>query len=280
MIDCPAPAQSSFWEVLRASSGALTPTENILVAYLLKNWKDLPLVKATEIAHDVGVNPSSVTRLAQTLGFRGYPDMQRAVRQELRALHVPQPLPQASSAQVHWDREILLFNQMRHFSDEILDALVNDIAIARRVYIAGARGSAASAVYSAHLWQMIRADVVLLPEDADRLPALWSEGDENDLLVAFTMKRHAVATTQLMSGLVKQGTRLALITDNPIAPEARAASHLLVLPGTQENGGQFVSIAMVNSLTSLLASKLTELLGSDRMASLERYAQEHDLYSF
>ena len=74
------PQTPTLLDLLRGAAATLTTTERRLADHLHLHWQDLPLTSAAELAQEVGVNPSSVTRFAQTLGYRGYPDLQRAVR--------------------------------------------------------------------------------------------------------------------------------------------------------------------------------------------------------
>lgn len=269
-----------FLSLLRSAGHDLTATEKRVVDHLLVVWPELPLTSATELAQDLAINPSSITRLAQNLGFRGYPDMQRAVRHELRQRHQPQQPQGAGSAQRHWQQEAELIEQMRHFPEDQIDGLTREIAQARRVYLAGARGSSSSAIYAAHLLQTVRPEVVLLPEDAFEHPQRWLEAGQGDLLLAFTFKRYAQATARLIMDMTAQGATLALMTDSPNAPGARQAAHLIVLPSPQLSEGRFLKITATVSLLLLITSKLTDLMGTQRIDQLdERYGQR-DVFSY
>lgn len=269
-----------FLTLLRSVERTLTSTEKRIVDHLLLVWEELPLVSATELAQDLAINSSSITRLAQSLGFRGYPDMQRAVREELRQRHQPKQPPNASDAQRHWEREAKLIEQLKHFPETHIDELAQAVAQARRVYVVGGRGSHASACYAAHLFQGLRADVTLLPEDSSEHPQRWLDAREDDLLLTFTFKRYAQASARLTALMTARGVRLALITDSPNAPSARSASPLLVLPLQEATEGSFIRITATVSLTLLVASKLAELVGTDRAGRIETYYAEHDVFTY
>ena len=48
---------------------------------MLADTRYAAVVSAPELAHEVGVSESTVTRAAQALGFAGYPDLQARLRQ-------------------------------------------------------------------------------------------------------------------------------------------------------------------------------------------------------
>ncbi|MFB9993890.1 MurR/RpiR family transcriptional regulator [Deinococcus oregonensis] len=274
----------SFVDHLRRSEARLTPTEKRIAAHMGLVWTELPLTSAAELAQDLGVNSSSVTRLAQSLGFRGYPDLQRQVRHELRGHHAPLPLPGESEAAAHWGREIQAFAEMQAQPEDALNRVAGLLAQAKQVYVTGARGSWPAAVYAAQLWQGIRPGVQALGEGASRRPEDWLDAGPDSVLVAFTMRRYAQSTAQLVETLTGRGVTLILITDSGLAPGARQARELLILPTPGHApfygpDGRFVPLALPVSLTMLLAAKLTALVGSGRLAALEHELGEHDVFA-
>lgn len=282
MTAVPVPILSpspSFLEILQAVSD-LTPTEQRLAEHLNTHWQDLPLTSAAEVAQDLGVNPSSVTRFAQRLGYRGYPDLQRSVRDDLRARQVSAPQPAESLAAAHWGREVQAFQAMAALPEETLDRVAERLAAARRVFVTGARGSAPAAAYAAHLWHAVRPDVHLLPAGTDG-PEAWLDAGAADLLVVFTVRRYAQSTARLVARLLARDVPLVLITDSPAAPHARQAALLLVLPvagqGHAPADWRFVPLALPASLCTLLASKLVGLLGPARLEAAEQELGELDV---
>lgn len=239
------------------------------------------MTSAAEIAAELGVNASSVTRLAQTLGFRGYPDLQGAARLELRAQHKPAPTPSDSQAAAHWARELRLFEALARWPESDLDACADLLAKAERVYVTGARGSAPAAQYAAHLWGSVRSGVQALSAQKDALNT-WLDAGPGDVLVAFTFRRYARSTADLVQVVTGQGAALLLVTDSHAAPSARLATRRLVLPAeaVRLDNGQFLSLSATVSLCSLLAAKLTERVGLARLQLLERALGEQDVFTY
>ena len=69
---------------LRAA-GVLTPAEKQLAAHLRRNYPVAGLASITRLGRAAGVSSPTVVRLVQKLSFRGYPEFQAALREELAA---------------------------------------------------------------------------------------------------------------------------------------------------------------------------------------------------
>lgn len=233
-------------------------------------------MSAAEIAQAVGVNPSSVTRLAQTLGFKGYPDWQRAARLELRASHAPLPHAAESQAAAHWEREQAVFQALARLPEEQLNRCADLLAGAARVWVCGSRGSAPAAAYAAHLFSGVRPQVEALRPDTEQ----WLDAGPDDLLVAFTVRRYARNTADLVQRLTERGTPLLLLTDSARAPNARQARELLVLPPSAATEGRFVPLVAAASVCMLLASKLVQRVGTARLQAIEQELGVQDAYLY
>ncbi len=84
------------WLRSRIPKARLGASARKVVHYLLTNVGEAGFAKAADVADAVGVSVSSVTRLAQQLGFEGWPHLQR----DLRARYLAQ-LTMVDVAEIH-----------------------------------------------------------------------------------------------------------------------------------------------------------------------------------
>ena len=63
----------------------LTRAERQLAHSILENYPASGLGPITALAKDAGVSTPTVARMVQKLGFKGYPDFQADLREELKA---------------------------------------------------------------------------------------------------------------------------------------------------------------------------------------------------
>src|SRR5262249_26064820 len=86
-----APAPLSIAETIRQSLSALTPTERRPALALLANYPVPGLEPVAQFARRAGVSGPTILRLVAKLGFAGYPEFQKALRDELE-LRLQTPL--------------------------------------------------------------------------------------------------------------------------------------------------------------------------------------------
>ena len=72
-------------DVINAHFAVLTRAEKQLAATLLDNYPVSGLGSITTVAENAGVSTPTVARMVQKIGFRGFPDFQLRLHQELEA---------------------------------------------------------------------------------------------------------------------------------------------------------------------------------------------------
>ena len=72
-------------DVINAHFSVLTRAEKQLAATLLDNYPVSGLGSITTVAENAGVSTPTVARMVQKIGFRGFPDFQQRLHQELEA---------------------------------------------------------------------------------------------------------------------------------------------------------------------------------------------------
>ena len=84
-------------ERLRRDYDRFSPAQQSLARYLADHLAEIPMLSAHEIARTAHCSPATVVRFAQALGYAGYPEMQRVVRDAQRpSLHDAQRPPQST----------------------------------------------------------------------------------------------------------------------------------------------------------------------------------------
>ncbi|MSO44763.1 MAG: MurR/RpiR family transcriptional regulator [Thermoleophilia bacterium] len=78
------PDADELTDVLRRDYARFSPAQQALARYLVDHVAELPLVSAHEVAQAAHCSPATVVRFAQALGYAGYPELQRTVRQAHR----------------------------------------------------------------------------------------------------------------------------------------------------------------------------------------------------
>ena len=186
---------------LREAAADSTPSERRLVAEILKDPQRVLRVSAKEIATASNISEATVTRFAQRLGYHGYPEFRIALSQDLavpsRMIHDEVDVGDdlAAIAQKVTAANIrALEDSLQVLRIEALEAAVDALLRANRVFFVGVGGSGALAADTAHKFLRTGLNVVAVADAHEQLmhAALSGPGD------AFVFISHTGATRELL----------------------------------------------------------------------------------
>jgi DNA-binding MurR/RpiR family transcriptional regulator len=224
-------------ERIRSEMHRFTPTERKAAQVLLANYPVAGLETVAEFAGRAGVSAPTVLRFVARLDFGGYPDFQRALREELdkqsqsplvKARYAHQPDGEGPYEKF---RDVLVENVVetfRHLPEAEFDALVETLTDRRRrVHLIGGRFTDALALHmSAHL-RVIRAGVSHLTGQPSNWRDQMIDMGPRDVLVVFDIRRYQDDLLTLSEAVNRRGVTVVLFTDQWLSPIARFARHVV-----------------------------------------------------
>lgn len=166
-------------EELAAVASRLGPGQRRVVERLLADYRDAAVVSPRELAAELDVSPSTVTRAAQALGFAGFPDFQaylrdrfyRVSRERLTAnVHRGEESPAVGAIRIMYKEAEDVRATAEDLDPAALQAAVEMLVSARRVYVFGTRGSLGLAIILSIRLRILVDDVRLLSLTAGDLP--------------------------------------------------------------------------------------------------------------
>ncbi len=210
----------SIQNLIASVNERLTPTELRIAEAVLDDPMLLTFGTVSGLADRVGTSRASIVRFATKLGFEGYSDLQKSVRdgvsQQLtspshRVRHQDGP-----TALIQFEIENAMHQAFEVLDDTCLQAMADPIVVAPNVWILSGETSMAGAhaLYSG--LSMTRPNVRLIQEH--------STGRElcgalpGDVAVVFDFARYrknAVIAARTLSDL---GVTIVAITDGPLSP--------------------------------------------------------------
>lgn len=223
---------------LRAALPRLTRAERQLATHMLSNYPVATLGSASALARGAGVSNPTVARLAQKLGFRGYPEFQEMVREELgEKLASPLAKREKWAANAP-DQHILtrfagtvienLHATLGQIDAADFDAVADKLGDRqRRIYMIGGRITHAIADYFSSVLKVMRGDVTLLSDMSNTWPPALLDMGQGDVLVVFDIRRYEPSVVRMTELAREQGAEVVLITDRWVSPAAVHASHLM-----------------------------------------------------
>ncbi|MCR8725101.1 MurR/RpiR family transcriptional regulator [Frigidibacter sp. ROC022] len=268
-------------ERLTAAFSNLSPAERTLTAHLRRNHPVAGLASITALAKAAGVSTPTVVRLVQKVGFKGYPDFQAALRDEVEAALLS-PLAKHD----RWAAGAPQTHILNRFADAVLGNLQATLAQidpaefdaaaalladpARQVYAVGGRITHATADYLVTHLSLIRRGVTLIPDAATAWPPAMLDLKKGDVLVAFDIRRYENAVLNLVELAAGEGAEVVLVTDQWVSPAATHARHRFAAHVEAPSAWDSTSVVTVLVETLLAAVQaLTPEATVERMTRLE-----------
>ncbi|MFE6254745.1 MurR/RpiR family transcriptional regulator [Agromyces sp. NPDC057865] len=280
-------------EAIRRGMADCSPAERKVARVLLSSYPSAGFETVAKLAARAGVSGPTVLRFANRLGYRGFPDFQQALRDDLdersaspvdlydrRRPDAPST-PAAGLQRAAWITSETL--------DRTFDALVPgefDRAVEllcapkARVLVAGGRFSGLLATLLAQHLQLLRPGVSPLPEfDAGRIEAMAGL-KRGDVVVLFDYRRYEEPTRRLAMVARERKASVVLFTDAWMSPIASEAD--VVLPSeTESPSAAFDAMTPVLAIVEAMIAECAARLGSaasDRMRDVEAAGRELGLY--
>jgi DNA-binding MurR/RpiR family transcriptional regulator len=257
---------------------------------VLKRMLDEPDETATksisEIAEENGINISSVTRLAQKLGFNGFPGLKDLFRQHVKqrksfySLQVRKFLEKGPAEfddksnllqrviQDEWSNVMLMTDA---FEDRQFSKAVDLIVNAKSIHIIGLRSSYTLAYYLSFYMKMIRSGVSLIGQAGHTLAEDLSRLKPGDLLIAIGVKPYTRDTAEACRICREQNVDVFAISDSVSSPLTNETENYLIV---SIQGDYFFSpIAAAVICIETLLSELVKQLDDKAIQQRLNYAE-------
>lgn len=245
---------------------ALSPSKQSVARYLIDHWREACFMSAAQLGKTVDVSESVVIRLAQDLGFHGYPELQAELRDLVNERftligRLDQSSDQTESATlleqvVETDlaniRAIALDNPMNS-----LNKAVEMIASANRIGVVSYGPTSSLAVYlSFNLNQVLNNCQLLDLGLGDWLDRVRQFG-AGDLIIGSSFPRYGRAVCEMLDIAKSKGAASLAITDSPLAPIATIADHALLVRtyGASFHRTLTAGATLCNMLLAMIAVK-------------------------
>lgn len=265
---------------IRHVYGALSDAERKLADVVLARQRELLGYSATELAHLAGTSKSSAARFFRSLGYAGYEEFRHALR---LAQEQQSPLArmggrrskdstaQQFQAHLQLDAE-RLHEWSQAVSEAQLDAALNLLRKARKLWVVGYRHSHVTAFYAQSLLAQVRTEVFSLNDGAGREADLLACVSDKDVVLAVDFRRRSTRLPQVLAAARHAGAQTMVLTDAPVSALAMQAQVVLRCGASSQQGlfdSYVCGVSLVNFLAATLAQQLRGVT-QDRLARIER----------
>lgn len=255
---------------------------------MVEHPEQTALSTISELALSMQVNPSTLSRLAKSLGYSGFPEFQRVFRQDVssqggrfythqasrlldKLKEGEQSVCLATVAQLSQESVRNIEHGLAQLDELQLGVVSKALAHARRVRIHGVRQIHAVSSLLQYGLSLIRPDVSLLDGPGQGVAEGLANMSEGDVLVVATVSPYSRIVTETAALAKQQGVQVIAITDYRTSPLVASAQSVFFLP----HDSSFISnsmaayIVLCEGLVNLVAQEL----GAQALQSLERQEQ-------
>lgn len=248
--------------LVKACGDRLTATDRRLVAVLQAHPAEAAFWYAADLTEPLGLHQSAATRLAQRLGFDGYPQLRDALRQDYLAGDGPSQRVRGrldrhpdDVLRGFVDDEVAALAALpRHITQAEIDDLAARIADAGHVHLfAHGNATVLADLLARRLRRFGMRSTLLTGADrelAEHLSALQA----GDLLLACAFRRVPVSLPPVLEIAISRGAYTALITDTLLTLSPQPDT-VLAAPrgGSDDYLSLTVPMAIANALVLTIA---------------------------
>lgn len=250
-------------ERIRLRQDSLSPGHRRVARFCLSQPQAASELAAARIGQMVGVSESTVVRLALRLGYEGFPDLQEALRETLRARTSSASLAERHSAD-SGTLTAMLRSDTRNLAETIADLshdelvrAVDLLSAANSIFVVGFRTSFSLAYLASFLMKQVHPQTRLLDDSGGTLPDDLVGLAEGDVLLAISFPRYVRKTVQAVDYAVAHNVRTIAITDSFLSPISIADVVLSVRHDTPSFfNSNIAATAVVNALVAELAERM------------------------
>lgn len=220
----------SFRAVVASSSARLSTSEDRVVSILL-GGADMSQATAAEVAEKAQTHESTVVRLAQKLGYRGYPELRNDLRRDEGSVINGAALMRSQSG-YHLDEfirdEVAAFNALSRFvTQQDLDAAARTLHSTQTVYLISSNDERPTLELLARRLRRLGLTVVSLRPTPKDLAERFVSFNDTSTLIAFALREAPTQLSTLVAEAARRGGKTILITDVPGYQFRPSPDHLL-----------------------------------------------------
>lgn len=207
---------------------SMSKGQKLLATYITDNYDKAVFLTAAKLGEVVGVSESTVVRFASHLGYKGYPEFQKALEEMVR-----NKLNSIQRMEVTYGRitqsQILetvlqsdaekLKHTMENIDQNAFEMAVDTILNARTIYIVGIRSCAPLASFLAFYLNLMFDRVIQLnTNNSSELFEQMVRINNEDVIIGISFPRYSMRTLKAMEFANNRSAKVITLTDSVHSP--------------------------------------------------------------
>ena len=275
---------------INARYSSMSKGQKMLANYITDNYDKAVFLTAAKLGEIVGVSESTVVRFAMCLGYKGYPDFQKALGEMVRT-----KLNSIQRMEVTYGRisqgEILetvlqsdiekIKLTMAAIDQNAFELAVDTLLKARKIYVIGIRSCAPLAHFLSFYLNLICDDVTAVSTNSSSeiFEQLIRIGEE-DVIIGISFPRYSMRTLKALEFASNRKAKVITLTDSVHSPMNLYSSCNLIARSDMASivDSLVAPLSVVNALVVALCMKKQDDVIT-RLETLEQIWDEYQVYS-
>ncbi|MBN1231615.1 MAG: MurR/RpiR family transcriptional regulator [Anaerolineales bacterium] len=250
----------TYEERIRENRHRMSKSFGRLADYILDSYILAAMMTATELAHQVNVDAATVVRFAQTLGYTGFPELQREIIERVRRdLHIsasPKENPETVSEIARnslFDLGDMVSRVQKTINVDSLHKFINHISKARLIYVLSEPLGQAAAQNLKTVLEEGGFQVALALTGARDLARVIASVTKEDLILVIDITGETEFLSASATQASERGIPTAVIASTPSFESTRSADIVL---SAQNQSNSRLNAMVVEALIYTLAETL------------------------
>ncbi|GAA6492372.1 MAG TPA: MurR/RpiR family transcriptional regulator [Candidatus Bariatricus faecipullorum] len=261
-----------------------------LADYVQENYDKAAFLTAAKLGEAVGVSESTVVRFASQLGYKGYPEFQKAleelVRTKLNSIQRMEVaygrIARGEILQTVLQSDIEKIKQTLECADKkAFEQAVDTILEARKIYVIGIRSCAPLANFLTFYLNLVRGDVISVhTNSASEIFEQLIRINEEDVIIGISFPRYSVRTLKALEFASNRKAKVITLTDSVHSPMTIYSSCNLIAKSDMASivDSLVAPLSVINALVvALCMKKQDEVIQT--LERLEDIWDEYQVYS-
>ena len=261
-----------------------------LADYVCANYDKAVFLTAAKLGETVGVSESTVVRFAIQLGYKGYPDFQKAleelVRNKLNSIQRMEVtygrISQSEILETVLHSDIEKIKQtLAVIDDKVFNLAIDTILGANRIYVIGIRSCAPLAAFFGFYLNLICDNVTTV--DTNSSSEIFEQLiriDERDVIIGISFPRYSMRTLKALEFASNRKAKVITLTDSIHSPMNLYSSCNLIARSDMASivDSLVAPLSVINALVVALCMKKQKEVVST-LETLEEIWGEYQVYS-
>ena len=257
---------------MREGFDGFSRSQKAIARYIIDHLEEVGYLSAEELGQKGNTSSSTVVRFAQSLGFNGYPELQKAARDEYRLGATARPVVHEDQLGFSIEEDVLtrslrtdglsLEETISKNSLERFNRAVHMLAEAGTVLVVGLHEASVVAQHASYVFELLGIPCLAVTDSTESNVARLTRLGPGDVLMAVGFRRAHSVTISFAEKAAAQNADVIVITDNSLSELAEKGTVTLYA----DIDSTFFAHSLVGpiSLVSALAAAI--------------YSRDRDLY--